>query len=502
MRCFGQLALGLLLLAGGSCTRLIGSNTSDANAERAQLSDRGRADGPFGDRDRWSVDGALDLTTSAERVDPSADATRDTAADAAVPSPDADAGPPPATGRWDRTFASGGTHSATGYLNGNSFNALVVDPQGRIYVAGQLQVNAADWGDIIVERLLPSGALDTSFNFTGTLIRNDTPFELAVGIHLTPEGKLRIGGARTTEEDPLVWGLTPEGNADSAFGTNGLVLKGLSGENFPRAMAVDPRDGSFYIVGDDYGDTPFVVKFTSDGRVDTSFSADGHLVLSPAVYGFARGAAVDATGSLVVVGAVRPAGAADDLAAIVWRLAPDGSFDTTFANGGVLLLDDVLEAGVDEDASAVVVDKTGALYLCGHTTRAAVATFTLWKLSAAGQFDGSFGSGGALTVMDLAATGGSGRCSVIQLYRANWLQLGGNASNGTDDDMVLLRMARSGALDPSFGDRGKVLLRDVLGFPGEDRIRAIAVGKDGEIYVAGSAKGADGYNDAVVLKVN
>ena len=44
-------------------------------------------------------------------------------------------------------------------------------------------------------------------------------------------------------------------------------------------MATDPVDGSYYIIGDDYGDTLYVAKFTAEGLPDTTFGGDGHIQL-------------------------------------------------------------------------------------------------------------------------------------------------------------------------------------------------------------------------------
>ncbi|MBW2733635.1 MAG: hypothetical protein JRH20_14700 [Deltaproteobacteria bacterium] len=407
-----------------------------------------------------------------------------------------------ARGIYDTSFATGGVHSESGYLNGNYFNAVLVAPLGQVYVAGALQVNSSDWGDIILQRLHPNGSLDVGFNFTGTRIVNFTPFELAVGLHITGQGKLRLGGARTVQEDPLVMGFNDDGTTDTDFGSAGIVLKGIAGENYPRAMAVDPVDGAFYIVGDDYGDTPYAVKFTAAGAVDSSFSGDGHLVLPGLTYGEAIDVQVDANRRVVIVGEIKPAGATDDKAAILWRLNPNGSLDTSFGNGGVLILDDVFDTGVDESAKGLVLDQADMLYVTGSASGGGVSDLVVWKLDETGGPVSSFGTGGVYRATDLASAGGSGGGSALKLDASGDLVIVGSGSNGSNMDIVLLRLRRDGILDSSFGDGGKVIVSDVFGEPADDYARALDFGLGGSIYVAGMAMAPDGYRDAILIKVD
>lgn len=416
----------------------------------------------------------------------------------------ADAGTKASIGWRDDVFAGTGVHSETGYLDGNAFRALAVDDEDRIYVAGSLQVDASDWGDMIVQRLHADGSLDTSFNLTGTVVFDFTPFELFVGIDLVPPDRLRLGGARTTLEDPLVLGLLDTGSLDTAFGQQGIGLKPLVGENYPRAMATDPVDGSYYIIGDDYGDTLYVAKFTAEGLPDTTFGGDGHIQLPPATYGNAMDGAVDPLHRLVVVGNIRAAGLNDDSAAAIWQIQSDGSLDTSFGTGGVLILDDVVATAVGEGANGVVIGSDGSRYVTGFVEDAGGASdLVVWKIDDQGRHVAAFGTQGTVRGTSTLGLHEASRGRRLVFDVDQHLVVAGGVYRELDWDVLLIRLdASSGQLDSTFGVEGLVVAADLLGYPGDDVAIDLAISKGGSVLVCGSAPGYDGYLDAVLFRVN
>jgi uncharacterized delta-60 repeat protein len=95
-----------------------------------------------------------------------------------------------------------------------------------------------------------------------------------------------------------------------------------------------------------------------------------------------------------------------------------------------------------------------------------------------GRLDRTFGSGGTI-VMPVGA--GDAAAEAMVLDGEGRIVVGGYASNGIDDDMVVARYLTDGTPDPSFGSGGVV--QADLG--GADRAEALAIQADGDIVAAG-----------------
>lgn len=138
-----------------------------------------------------------------------------------------------ADGVLDLSF--GPAHDGWAYVafdRGGTLNdyvyALAVDPQARIVLAGQID-GASDY-DIGVARLLPDGAIDTSFATNGS-----TALDLDLGgysgdfIHsmvLLPDRHILLGGySQKNNTVGTAIEFKPDGTLDRAFGTDGIFLQ-------------------------------------------------------------------------------------------------------------------------------------------------------------------------------------------------------------------------------------------------------------------------------------
>lgn len=129
------------------------------------------------------------------------------------------------------------------------FPQLAVDPSGRSLVLETSEAWAEDEGPNVLTRLLPSGAVDTSFGHEGGMpvsgrFANGTWF---AGIGVDAKGRpLVAAGAKGVE----VLRLQTDGKADPKFGPKGVVRGGAKGntEGRPEAIALDGR-GRIYVAG-------------------------------------------------------------------------------------------------------------------------------------------------------------------------------------------------------------------------------------------------------------
>jgi len=213
-------------------------------------------------------------------------------------------------------ISDGSTSREAGY-------SVVVDPDGRIAVAGQRGNN------LLVARLLANGTLDAGFG--------------SGGIYLGPEASGRsvriaraaVDGYRIIAHVPAggmgwdcsVIGLTGAGVPDTTFGNAGFVeqLSPGGGELFCSSLAVQ-ADGRVLFGGvDDYANG-YVGRLLANGAIDTSFNASVVPGRLKSVSALAAGAA----GSIFVTGNDR----AGFSGALVVRLLADGTLDTLFGRAG------------------------------------------------------------------------------------------------------------------------------------------------------------------------
>jgi len=134
-----------------------------------------------------------------------------------------------ADGSFDSTFGNAGRLWFGPYPGAvdNIGYAVKIDRQGRIVIAGLAQFSGQD-SDFFVTRLLPTGAFDTTFAGTGTII---VPFDIASPDHdfandiaFQSDGKILVAGSasRSSTADAFaVLRLNDDGTRDAGFGVSG-----------------------------------------------------------------------------------------------------------------------------------------------------------------------------------------------------------------------------------------------------------------------------------------
>ena len=141
-----------------------------------------------------------------------------------------------ATGALDPDFGSGGRVTLPG---GGSATAVLVQPDRKIVVAGNASISAM----MVVTRLMPNGALDTTFDGDGTAtIDFGSTSDIAAGVVRQPDGKLVVAGYTQASEDVAVARLNPNGSLDATFGTAGKATVDFGVATFGNAVALAPNE--------------------------------------------------------------------------------------------------------------------------------------------------------------------------------------------------------------------------------------------------------------------
>ena len=188
-----------------------------------------------------------------------------------------------ADGLLDPTFGSGGIVS-TSFPGDAVANGVVLDSVGRIVVAGRATIPGTGFR-VGLARYTSAGILDATFGNGGqqtTLI----PFMdcWANAVTLDYQGRILVAGtARSAKRSSfLLARYLAGGTLDTTFGTNGIVQTSFG--NYyrvaeARALLVEPRTQKIVAaggIGAELGPRrPTAARYLKDGALDASFGANG-----------------------------------------------------------------------------------------------------------------------------------------------------------------------------------------------------------------------------------
>jgi uncharacterized delta-60 repeat protein len=181
---------------------------------------------------------------------------------------------------------------------------------------------------------------------------------------------------------------TRHGRLDDAFSGNGKLHFRLQPRSvFARAGAIDGHGrilaaGGLCMNPTFEKDCQFVVaRFKPDGRIDRSFSGDGHVITA-----FPGNAVI--TSMAVRRGKIIVGGFAGDKIALA-RYERNGRLDSSFGTGGIVTKD--VFPG-DDYVASIALDHHGRIVVADEGAGFALARFT-----PGGRLDPSFGHGGTVT---------------------------------------------------------------------------------------------------------
>lgn len=151
-----------------------------------------------------------------------------------------------ASGALDGTFGTGGKVNALFGSTIGVANAVAVDAQNRLVLAGQRD------NDTAAARLNSNGTLDTTFGTGGKAVvaYSAVNWDVAEGVAVQTDGAVVLAGWRMPEgggsaTDFTVTRLTSAGALDATFGTNGTVITAVAPgikTDQAHAVALQPDD--------------------------------------------------------------------------------------------------------------------------------------------------------------------------------------------------------------------------------------------------------------------
>ncbi len=245
-------------------------------------------------------------------------------------------------GSLDSTFGTNGRVTTAIGTSIDLVFSVMIQRDGKIVAAGATK--SGEDNDFALVRYRPDGSLDSTFGSGGIVTATFGASTNDVGTQaiLTSDDKIIVAGYSMTGLPPVAGNadmalarFNSDGSLDTSFGANGKVTASIgTGDDAASGVALQ-SDGKIVIAGYSYvsGEVGFaLVRFNSNGSLDTTFSGDGKVY----TYFGATGATADdivaqADGKLVVIGRTK-FGPTSGFELVQYD--SNGNLDATFGAGG------------------------------------------------------------------------------------------------------------------------------------------------------------------------
>jgi uncharacterized delta-60 repeat protein len=407
-------------------------------------------------------------------------------------------------GDLDLTFGVDGTVTTDlGNNLNDSATAVAAQPDGKVVVVGYASTSSTG-RDFAVIRLNQNGTLDTTFSDGGKLTFNfnsATRDDIARAVAVQPDGKILIAG----EADVLGFGnldialarLNVDGTFDASFGNNGKVATNLPNNrpDYGRSLVLQP-DGKILVAGysnrPTTGDDFVVVRYGSNGSLDTSFDGDGIVTTDILTNREDRAAsiALEAGGKIVVAGYTNDPSFKNNFAIV--RYNTNGSLDSTFNGTGKVNTD--LNLNSEDYGYAVAVQTNGQIVVAGESA----SDFGLVRYNSNGSLDSTFGGGDGIVTTNFGTNSAdTGRGVAVQTDGKIII------TGKSRTELAAARYNTDGTTDTTFGNNG-LLVQNA----GNNQLSpnggyfGMALQSDGKIVAVGDGWRDFSLNDFTISRIN
>lgn len=211
-----------------------------------------------------------------------------------------------ATDKLDSSFGYDGRIAVDLGVYGDRANAVLVQPDGKILVAGSSST-AADL-DFMLLRFNADGTMDSTFNFDGTVTTPVGSYDdEAFALELLSDGRVVVAGYASNgrDRDLALVCYNEDGSLDRNFGTEGMVMTAVGNRHEEiTALAVNQQD-QILVAGVAEGTTGRIIvvgRYLPDGYLDASFGEDGLSLVGVGDDTVVEGIALTKVGGVVVSG--------------------------------------------------------------------------------------------------------------------------------------------------------------------------------------------------------
>jgi uncharacterized delta-60 repeat protein len=335
-----------------------------------------------------------------------------------------------ASGALDTTFDTDGiVRYVYPNSNGMAINAMALQPDGKILVAGYIIPPGSSNRRFSLARYLTNGSLDSTFGTGGVVITPDVAFGLFISeinaIAIQADGKIVATGI--AQSNVGIARYNTNGSLDTSFNSIGFVSTILTGGSEGNGVKIQ-TDGKIVVAGRSGAQfsTTTLVRYTANGSLDNSFDNDG-IVTTAAGPGSAM--VIQPDGKIVVVTETTA-----DYNVI--RYNTNGSLDTGFGTNGIAATN---AGGSSDSAKGVALDAGGSILVTGFSgePKLGVDVF-LSRHNSNGSLDPTFDGGGdGVVITDIGTF--LDESNAIALSNSKIVIVGKLRNSATDDDFAVLR---------------------------------------------------------------
>lgn len=389
-------------------------------------------------------------------------------------------------GTLDKTFGGGGViYPNKGLFKGKilGYKSIVVQSDNKFLISGVNEDNTT-YGDVALMRCNPDGSLDKSFGGKG-YVTTDIQNVRNVGRSIALQKDNKIVAAATVENKVAVIRYNNNGSLDESFGNQGYNVTDLKYScDDPYSIAV--QDDQKIILsgntGDGYVADFFVVRFNTNGTLDNSFGNSGISLIDIGGEDYAGCMAIQTDGKILIAGYTDALNKTNSNF-VVARILSDGSLDTTFNKKGYNITA-LGEDYLDSWCYSMGLQKDGKIVLVGAARYGLIAIDNiLIRYNTDGSLDDSFGTNGIV----ITILGNLEAWSTDLAFQSdNKILVSGYYRILNDQDIIVYRYNKDGAIDFSFGKGGYTDIN--LG--SYDEMAMTTALQSGKLLVAG---GSDEY---------
>jgi uncharacterized delta-60 repeat protein len=346
---------------------------------------------------------------------------------------------------------------------------------------------------------LPDGA-DPTFGDHGLVQTDFGGRDEARAIALQQDGKLVVGGSTQRsigQADFVLARYDSNGALDQGFGQSGLVRTDFAGWADRLHMLAITPDGRITAVGltaqEHAGFVGAVTdaaklalaRYLPNGSLDPTFGEAGTATMMLAHMHQDPSLLVQADGKIVVLVSSQEPQESWASSRGLLRLEPSGTRDATFGVNGWVAIEDFSPASTTHQAMALQPD--GRIVVAGRVT-GGPSVFGLARFNPDGTPDLEFGTAGRATTAIDAQANYFAAAVIVQpdgtlIVTGSYIDKPG----GLQLALVLWRLQSDGSVDETFGQDGRVVVRDPRG-PANALLRVVALQPNGKLLAGGNSQ--------------
>ncbi len=386
-------------------------------------------------------------------------------------------------GSLDYTFGSAGKLISSFGSFGDKGNSVAIQGDGKIVLGGFTKGSFTS-SDFALMRCNTDGVIDTTFGMGGKVITSIENGSEGNSVSIQADGKILLGGYSQWFINLARYNIN--GSLDTTFGTGGILITDINGYYSEKCKSVAiQNDGKILLGG--YGqhnanDNSYfiLVRYNTDGTLDTTFGAGG-VVIGSAGRGYSMRIQND--------GKILLGGSSGYKFALV-RYNANGTLDSSFGVGGEV----ITPIDSSGEANSLGIQSNGKIVLGGYCYKSGSSSgFALVRYEMDGTLDSSFGAGGIVKsyINSSSCVGNS-----LNFQSDGKILLAGNAVNGSSySDFAIVRYDSTGTLDNSFGIGGMVTTPIGTNY---SNVFSLSIQTDGKIVLGGYAYNGSKTDMAIV----